>query len=72
MYGLDWIASGCGVLACYLVGRNKHYGWLLYATASAINAYLGYHAGLLGLMGGSLCYLVLELKGFYQNHRGKV
>ncbi len=66
---LDWVASIVGVIGCYYVGRGKRYGWLIFATSSAINIYNGYAAGMLGLSAGCLCYLMLELKGFYMHHR---
>lgn len=66
---LDWIASGVGVLGCYLVGKGKRYGWLFFATASGINIYNGYRSGMLGLAAGCACYLILELKGYYTHNR---
>jgi hypothetical protein len=68
---LDWIASGIGICGCYLVGKGKRYGWLLFASASSINIYIGYHAGMLGLAAGCACYFMLEIKGWWYHHHPK-
>ena len=66
---LDWIASALGVLGCYFVGAGVRYGWLLFASASAINIFNGYTSGMLGLSAGCICYFVLEIKGWYAARR---
>ncbi len=68
---LDWVASGIGIFGCYILGSGRRFGWLLYATASAINIYNGYHAGMLGLSAGCLGYFMLEIKGWITHHRSK-
>lgn len=68
---LDYLAALLGIGGCYLVGNGKTYGWLCYASASGINAYLGYKAGLMGMCLGAILYLLVELRGYYINHWGK-
>lgn len=70
---LDWIASIIGLGGAYLLGRHQRIGWLCYTVASAINVYLGYHAGFLGMAVGGLCYCILEFKGYWMfHHRPKI
>lgn len=61
---MDWVATLCGLTGCFLVANGKRYGWLLYASASAINAYIGLHSGYFGMAVGGICYLILELRGW--------
>lgn len=68
---LDWIASGLGICGTWSVGKGKRYGWLLYATASALNVYAGYKAGLVGMALGCVCYFILEIKGYWYHHHPK-
>ena len=69
MLGLDWAASACGLLGCVLVGSGYKYGWLLYAVASGINGYIGFHSGYMGMAVGALIYCLLELRGYWRAHR---
>ena len=65
--GLDWISTAFGLLGCFLVGKGKRYGWLLFATASALNIFVGLNAGIMGMVVGCICYCVLELKGWAEH-----
>lgn len=60
-----------GVSGCYLVGRGVRIGWLIFAVASGINIYLGFHSGIMGMAVASSFYLFLELKGWWQHHHPK-
>lgn len=66
---MDWISTFCGLSGCYLVGTGNKYGWLLYALASLINAYIGLKSGYFGLAVGGICYLLLELRGYKKHER---
>jgi nicotinamide riboside transporter PnuC len=68
---LDWVATALGLTGCILLGSGHRIGWLLYAMASGINAYLGFKAGFLGMAVGCTCYVALELRGWYNSTRGK-
>lgn len=65
---MDWIAAVLGVTGCYLVGRGKRYGWLIFACASAINIFVGVHSGIIGIAAASFFYFILEIKGYIQHH----
>ena len=73
---MDWIASFIGLSGCFLLGSGHRIGWLCYAVASGINAYLGFQAGFAGMAAGCTCYVALELRGWYNskinNGKGKV
>ena len=51
-----------------LVGSGYRWGWLLYACASGINAYIGFHAGYFGMAVGGLCYFALEIRGWWKHN----
>lgn len=66
---MDWLSSALGLTGCWLLGRGVKHGWLLYATSSAINAFLGFNAGLLGVAVGGVIYCILEVKGYVQHQK---
>lgn len=68
---MDWVATCCGLLGCFLVGQGYKVGWLCFCGASAINVYIGIEAGYLGMAVGGICYLVLELRGYKKHDEPK-
>lgn len=69
--GLSWVAAILGVTGCTMVGERIRWGWIVFASASAINVYIGMNSGILGMAVASCFYFFLELKGYYTHDKDK-
>ncbi len=63
---MDWLSALLGLSGTALCGSGYRIGWILYAMASGINSFLGFHSGLFGMGFGCILYLILELRGWYK------
>lgn len=68
---MDWVAAVLGLTGCYMVGKGIRWGWLIFASASAINVFIGLHSGIMGMAVAAFFYFFLELKGWWTHHHSK-
>jgi len=66
---MDWLATLFGLTASYLLGRKNRWGWVLMVANSILCMIINFHSGLTGMAVGSLCYAMLEFKGWWHHHQ---
>ncbi len=68
-YGIDWLATICGLTGVYLIGSKNHYGFLIMMVASLSWAVVGFLIGSLALVLGSAVFFGLHLRGWLKWRR---
>lgn len=63
-YGIDWLATVCGLSAVYLLGNKNKIGFILFMIGSLSWAVVGFLIGSIAMTVGSLIFFVLHLRGF--------
>lgn len=63
-YGIDWLATVCGLLGVYLLGNRNKGGFVLFMLASMSWITFGIMTGSVAVVTGSTIFLLLHLRGF--------
>ncbi len=64
LYGIDWLATVCGLTGVYLIGSKNKYGFLVMMVASLSWMSVGFMIGSLALILGSGVFFALHLRGW--------
>jgi len=64
LYGIDWIATICGLAGVYLIGSKNRLGFLVMLVASTSWFMVGVLIGSLPLMLGSIVFFCLHVRGW--------
>lgn len=63
-YGIDWLATVCGLTGVFLLGNKNKYGFLIFMAASASWVTFGYLTGSPAVMIGSSIFLFMHFRGW--------
>ncbi len=63
-YGIDWLATVCGVTGVYLLGNKSKVGFILFMIASTSWAIFGLMTGSIAMTLGSTIFFTMHLRGF--------
>jgi nicotinamide riboside transporter PnuC len=69
LYGIDWLATICGLTGVYLLGSRKRYGFIVMMAASTSWFMVGVLIGSLPLMLGSVVFFFLHVRGWFKWRR---
>ena len=64
LYGIDWLATVCGLTGVYLIGSKNRYGFLVMMLASLSWMTVGFLIGSLALILGSTVFFGLHFRGW--------
>jgi hypothetical protein len=64
LYGIDWLATICGLTGVYLIGSKNRFGFLIMMVASSSWFTVGAIIGSLPLMLGSVVFFCLHVRGW--------
>ncbi len=63
-YGIDWLATACGLTGVYLLGNKNKYGFLIFMMASASWVTFGLMTGSVAVVIGSTIFFVMHFRGW--------
>ncbi|REJ75689.1 MAG: PnuC protein [Acidobacteria bacterium] len=63
-YGIDWLATACGLLGVYLLGNKNKIGFALFMVASASWVTFGFLTHSIAVVIGSSIFFLMHLRGF--------
>lgn len=63
-YGIDWLATFCGLTGVYLLGNKSKIGFILFMIASASWSVFGMMTGSIAMAIGSMIFFSMHLRGF--------
>ena len=63
-YGIDWLATVCGLTGVYLLGNKNKIGFLVFMAASLSWVTFGILTGSLAVIIGSSTFFFMHLRGF--------
>lgn len=63
-YGIDWLATVCGLTGVYLLGNKSKIGFVLFMIASSSWAVFGWLTGSIAMTIGSMIFFSMHLRGF--------
>jgi nicotinamide riboside transporter PnuC len=69
LYGIDWLATFCGLTGVYLIGSKNKYGFLIMMMASLSWMAVGFMIGSLALILGSSVFFGLHVRGWLKWRR---
>ena len=70
-FGIDWLATVCGLTGVYLIGSKNRYGFLIMMLASLSWMTVGFMIGSLALIIGSAVFFALHVRGWLKWRRDK-
>ncbi len=65
-YGIDWLATICGLLGVYLIGNQNKFGFVLFMIASLSWVTFGIMTGSVAVVIGSTIFLMLHARGLFK------
>ena len=68
-YGIDWLATACGLLGVYLLGNKNKIGFVLFMIASMSWVTFGVLTGSVAVIIGSTIFLMMHLRGLLKWNR---
>lgn len=68
-YGIDWLATVCGLTGVFLIGNKNKYGFLIFMMASASWVTFGFLTGSLAVILGSSTFFFMHLRGWLKWRR---
>ncbi len=63
-YGIDWLATVCGLIGVFLLGNKNKFGFALFMIASASWVTFGFLTRSIAVIIGSSIFLLMHLRGF--------
>jgi nicotinamide riboside transporter PnuC len=64
-YGIDWLATVCGLTGVYLLGNKNKYGFLVFMMASLSWIAVGVFVGSFAIIIGSSIFFCMHLRGWF-------
>lgn len=68
-YGIDWLATACGLTGVFLLGNKNKYGFLIFMMASASWVTFGVIVASWAVVLGSSIFFIMHLRGFIKWRR---
>lgn len=68
-YGIDWLATVCGLTGVYLLGNKNKYGFISFMAASLSWLTFGILTGSIAMSIGSFIFFCLHLRGWLNWNR---
>lgn len=68
-YGIDWLATVCGLAGVFLLGNKNKYGFLVFMIASASWVTFGFLTGSIAVILGSSTFFFMHLRGWLKWRR---
>ncbi len=62
-YGIDWMATACGLLGVYLLGNKNKVGFALFMIASASWVTFGFMTHSVAVVLGSSVFFLMHMRG---------
>ncbi|MEZ5306281.1 MAG: nicotinamide mononucleotide transporter [Pyrinomonadaceae bacterium] len=63
-YGIDWLATACGLAGVYLLGNRSKLGFVVFMISSASWITFGFLTNSLAVILGSSTFLLLHFRGW--------
>jgi hypothetical protein len=63
-YGIDWVATVCGLTGVYLLGNKNKFGFLVFMLASLSWISFGVLTKSAAVVIGSSVFFIMHLRGF--------
>ena len=63
-YGIDWLATVCGLMGVYLLGNKNKIGFLMFMVASLSWMTFGILTGSIAMVIGSSIFFFMHLRGW--------
>ncbi len=64
-YGIDWLATVCGLTGVYLLGNKNKNGFLVFMLASLSWIAVGVFIGSFAIIIGSSIFFIMHLRGWF-------
>ncbi len=68
-YGIDWLATACGLTGVFLLGNKNKYGFLIFMMASASWITFGILVGSYAVILGSSIFMIMHFRGWLKWRR---
>ena len=68
-YGIDWLATACGLAAVFLLGNKNKIGFLVFMMASASWVTFGLIVGSWAVVFGSSVFILMQFRGWMKWRR---
>lgn len=68
-YGIDWLATVCGLAGVFLLGSKKKQGFLIFMLASASWVTFGFLTGSYAVIIGSSTFFFMHFRGWLRWRR---
>jgi len=68
-YGIDWLATVCGLTGVFLLGNKNKWGFLIFMVASASWVTFGFLTGSYAVILGSTTFFVMHFRGWLKWRR---
>ena len=68
-YGIDWLATACGLTGVFLLGNRNKYGFLIFMMASASWISFGFLTQSFAVIIGSSIFLIMHFRGWLKWQR---
>ena len=65
-YGIDWLATACGLSGAYLLGNQNKVGFMAFMFTSVCWIVFGFLSGSYAVIVGSTIFLILHTRGLYK------
>lgn len=69
-FGIDWLATVCGLTGVYLIGSRKKVGFLIMMVASLSWLTVGFMIQSMALIVGSAVFFSLHVRGWLKWRKG--
>ncbi len=70
-YGIDWLATVCGLTGVYLLGNKNKYGFLVFMLASLSWIAVGVFVESFAIIIGSSIFFMMHLRGWFNWSRSE-
>ena len=70
-YGIDWLATVCGLMGVYLLGNKNKYGFPVFMMASLSWIVVGVFIGSSAIIIGSSIFFIMHLRGWFSWSRSE-
>ena len=68
-YGIDWLATVCGLAGVFLLGNKNRWGFLIFMVAIASWVSFGFITGSYAVILGSSTFFFMHLRGWLRWRR---
>jgi hypothetical protein len=65
-YGIDWLATACGLFGVYLLGNQNKWGFVVFMIASLSWVAFGLITGSIPVIIGSTIFFFMHGRGLYK------